>query len=109
MAEPNETRFGEMVEAIFGARRAAEDGKWCTCDEPDIATVPARHCWACNHTNQDAEREACRWIVAAHDWMPHPRLGDIGLCGRCAHVEEHPRHHGVNGVARTSWGEEVRP
>lgn len=94
----------EILAMVFRARGAAEEGRWCECDEP-ITSGVGLLCGACLLNNQDQERLACVRIVRAHDFVPKETF--LPMCAVCTMWEDNPRHHGVHGVGRASWGESI--
>lgn len=99
---------GEGAAAIFAvalsARAAADEGRYCECAEPEVAGLDLM-CAECLLNNKDQERALVRSFTHAHKFVPG-KLGGA-FCKVCVQLETDPRHHGVNAVGRTSWGELV--
>lgn len=99
---------GEGAAAILAvalsARAAADEGRYCECAEPEVTGFDLL-CAECLLNNKDQERARVRSFTHAHEFVPG-KLGGA-FCKVCVRLETDPRHHGVNAVGRTSWGELV--
>lgn len=89
------------------ARGAADKGRYCECAEPLTAGLDLM-CGACLLNNKDQERRRVIDFVRAHDFVAGEH-GSGWICERCTLFEDHERHHGVDGIGRCSWGEELHP
>lgn len=106
MASLDNGDAGPLLGIAMRARIAAGNGDFCECNEPELTGADLM-CEACLRNNRDQERRAVRRLVEHHDFVPGKVAGFF--CKICVGPQEWPRHHGVDGVGRTSWGEEVRP
>ena len=101
---------GEGAAAILAvalsARAAADEGRYCECAEPEVTGFDLM-CAECLLNNRDQERARVRSFAHAHDFIPDTAHFDGAFCKVCIRIETDPRHHGVNAVGRTSWGELV--
>ena len=98
--------MGALIGIALRARGWADDGLFCECEEPRIEGLDLM-CGACLLNNKDQERRRIVNFVRAHAFEPDDRTG--WMCKRCIQPEEHGRHHGVDGIGRCTWGEELHP
>jgi len=97
-------RGGPIVAIAARARLAAEAGEYCECEEPDLIGADLM-CGACLRNNKGQERRAVRRLVEHHVFVQGRHEG---FCDICVGPEAWSRHQGVDGIGRTSWGEDVR-
>lgn len=101
-----------LVAIALRARAAADQGRYCECAEPELVGDDLL-CGACLLNNRDQEVKAVLRLVSAHEFVPSTRFKsaefNAHFCAVCTQSVDHPRHHGVHSVGRTSWGDEVRP
>lgn len=97
---------GALIGIALSARIAAGGGRYCECMDPEVEGLDLM-CRACLLNNRDQERAKVRSFAHAHAFDPDMDLLNGAFCKVCARSETDPRHHGVNAVGRTSWGETV--
>ncbi len=95
-----------VIAIAMRARFAADEGRYCECDSPEVLGLDLM-CGACLLNNKDQERARVRSIAHAHEFVPDADLMGGAFCKACVRLEDDSRHHGVDAVGRTSWGEEV--
>ena len=76
--------------------RAANEGRFCECSEPDLTGRKSHLCFGCGLYNLKRKAEIEAAMVAPHPFEPrsdlkHPMLIDL-CCDFCSQARNHPRH-----------------
>ena len=79
-------------------------GEYCGCAEPESLGMV---CAKCERRIKSEEIRKVVEIVGCHVHVPGKLEGH--MCKVCTMWPDTPRHHGVAGIGKTSWGEFVHP
>lgn len=84
----------EILRMALGARFAAEEGRFCECEEPSLHGRDLM-CGNCLLENQGQRERLEALIRGPHPFTPDPRKRGsyrLGWCGICAMPKDDPRH-----------------
>lgn len=84
-----------IIRSGIGAMRAEAEGRYCSCDEPDLTGRMSYLCFACGLPNMARKAEIEAAMVAPHPYevmdRVHRLLADT-CCNFCSMPRSHLRH-----------------
>jgi hypothetical protein len=85
----------EIVRMALGARFAAEDGRYCECEEPSLHGLDLM-CGNCLLENESQIEARTKAMHEPHAFVPDPdpdsAAARTGMCRLCAGWRDDPRH-----------------